>query len=290
MNLIKSVGIDEYVNNTVTVKFCPIASSSKGNCTFVSTNNTRVLVDMGLTGKALEQQLSLINEKTENIDAIFITHEHSDHIKGIGVVSRKYDIPIYATELTWQYILENNKIGEIKRHNINYVYEEQPIVVNDIIVKAFEIPHDAVQPVGYTFMVNDMKIGVATDMGHITQTVYDNLLNCNILLIESNHDEDMLRAGSYPYPLKQRVLSSVGHLCNNHCGEVLTDLIDDNMTHIFLGHLSDENNTPKTAYDTVRDVLDSNNVNMKRVNLQVIGKSTEIQKLLVEHTISLQNI
>ncbi len=240
------------------VKFCPIASSSKGNSTFVSSNNTRVLIDAGLSGKSIETGLSSIGENCENLDAIFITHEHSDHIKGAGILSRRYNIPIFATEKTWQYMDRHNKLGKVSEKNVKYVYKEENCIVNDMIITPFEISHDSIDPVGYNLSIDDFKISVATDIGVVTDNLKEKLSNSDILLLESNHDEEMVKNGSYPYILKKRILSNRGHLSNSSCGELLSSINSENLKHIFLGHLSEENNIPLLALDTVKKVLNIN--------------------------------
>ncbi len=241
-------------------KFIPLASSSKGNATFIGTENTKILIDAGVTCKKLEVLLKSIDEELQNIDAIFITHEHSDHIAGCGVASRKYDIPLYATRETWEFILGRNKLGDIKRHNINVVCANEEIFINEIKIKPFNICHDAVEPVGYQVTMGDKKVAVATDLGCVTEDVLENLKGCSEILLESNHDVRMLKEGRYPYNLKKRVLSDYGHLSNENCGKFLVLLKNEALEKVYLGHLSDENNTETIALRTVTDVLDANGI------------------------------
>lgn len=246
------------------VKFVPLASSSKGNAIFIGTSSTKILVDVGVTGKKLETLLERIDEKLEDVDAIFVTHEHSDHVAGVGVVSRKYDIPIYATEKTWDYMLHSHrsKLGKIKQHNIQVVYPSEDVFVNEVKVTPFNIIHDAAQPVGYKICIGDEKIAVATDLGCVTEEILNNLQGCNRILLESNHDVKMLKEGSYPYHLKQRVLSDCGHLSNENCGKFLVLLNSEDLEEVYLGHLSEENNIPELALETVVSVLEANSISV----------------------------
>lgn len=244
------------------VKFIPLASGSKGNSTFIGTENTRILIDVGIACKKVEYLLGEIDEVAQDIDAIFITHEHSDHLSGCGVLSRKYDIPIYASKGVWEFIIKSNKIGEIKEHNMQIISSDENIYINELKVKAFNICHDANEPFGYRVAFGDEIIVVATDLGCVTEEVLDNLKGANRLLLESNHDVAMVKNGKYPYYLKQRVLSDFGHLSNESCGKFLVLLNDENLRQVYLGHLSEENNEPELALQTVVDILEVNGINI----------------------------
>ncbi|NLK95455.1 MAG: MBL fold metallo-hydrolase [Clostridiales bacterium] len=236
------------------MKFCPLYSGSSGNSIFVSTEKARILIDAGLPGKKIYDALESIGESAENLDGIFVTHEHSDHIKGIGVVSRKYDIPIYANSNTWSAM--ENSLGKIKEHNIKIIDRRSIVNIEDMSVKSFAIPHDAASPVGYTVVNNDKKVSVATDFGVFTEEIYVNIKDSNIVLLESNHDVNMLKFGPYPYNLKRRILSEVGHLSNDDCGEAIVALAKSSIgKKIILGHLSNTNNNPDLAYATVLGVI-----------------------------------
>jgi len=232
------------------LKFCAIASGSSGNSVFVGTKHTKVLIDAGLSGKRITEGLASLNITGEAIDALFITHEHTDHIKGVGVFSRKFDIPIYATIGTWEAI--ENQIGKIAPKNKRFVYEEEPCVINDVCLCPFSIPHDAKQPVGYSIEAENHKITIATDLGHITDDIKQKLFGSKILLLEANHDVNMLETGSYPYLLKRRILSDKWHLSNELSGRLLAEIFHNGLKYIFLGHLSKENNFAELAYETVK--------------------------------------
>lgn len=243
------------------MKYASIASGSSGNCIYIGTENTHILIDAGLSGKKIEEGLKALDLQGSDIDAIFVTHEHSDHVDGVGVLSRRYDIPVYATEGTWENMPA--KIGKIKPLMQKPVYADEDCFFNDMLIRPFTIPHDAAEPVGYSVSTNDKKITVATDIGHITDNVKVNIKGSNLLLLESNHDVEMLRKGSYSYPLKKRILSDYGHLSNVNAGIMLQELICDNdsrLDYVFLGHLSHENNHPQLAYDTVKAALEEKHI------------------------------
>ncbi|OKZ87053.1 MBL fold metallo-hydrolase [Clostridium sp. 29_15] len=241
------------------MKFCSLYSGSSGNSIFIASDNAKVLIDAGLAGKKIDDALKHIGEESSSIDGIFITHEHIDHIKGVGVLSRKYDIPIYANDNTWA-VMEKN-IGKIKEHNIRIMDRRSSITINDLEIKSFNIPHDAIAPVGYTVSSAEKNASVVTDFGVFTEEIRDNIIDSDIILLESNHDVNMLRMGPYPYKLKLRVLGENGHLSNEDCGSAIVSLLkNDKKKQIVLGHLSGTNNHPDLAYQTVVDVLSANGI------------------------------
>ncbi len=241
------------------VKFLPIASGSKGNCTYIASNSTKILIDCGITAKKTAEILSNSNIDINDINAIFITHEHTDHISGIGVLARKYKIPIYATSKTWEAIEEKQSLGKVDDRLKNHIYKEEQCIIDDIVVVPFGISHDAVDAVAYNVFINDKKISICTDIGVCTENVVEKLSDSHILLIEANHDIKMLETGSYPFMLKKRILGHQGHLSNVACANLLLSLKYDNLLHIFLGHLSEENNKPIIAMNTVKETLKLNN-------------------------------
>ncbi len=270
--------INELVTNEKqSLKFCPLASSSKGNCIFISYNDTKILIDIGISCKKVKDSLAEIGENIEDLDGIFITHIHGDHIRGLDVTYRKYNIPIYATEKTWTHLIRNEKVRDLKKSDINYIYKFDNIFINDLIIKVFDVPHDTSCAVGYSVFLNGLdgyKITVATDLGHATEEVLENVKDTNLLFIESNHDIEMLQNGGYPKQLKDRVLGKRGHLSNVSAGELITETYHEGMEYVFLGHLSDENNMPMVAYDTVYKILDSNNITVgEDVELYVADKA-----------------
>jgi len=236
-------------------EFAAIASGSSGNSIYFGSGRTKILIDAGLSGKKIQDALKDIGVSGKDISGIFVTHEHIDHVKGIGVLSRRFDIPVYATEGTWNAM--PSSVGEIKPQNKRLVFENTEIVINDLRVKPYSIPHDALEPVGYSVSVDNFKASVATDIGHVTENIMENIKDCDLLLLESNHDIDMLKNGTYPYPLKKRILGKNGHLSNDMAGKLLAWAVCQNskLRNVFLGHLSKENNTPDTAYSTVSNIL-----------------------------------
>ena len=239
--------------------FCSLYSGSSGNSMFIASDKAKILIDAGLPGKKIDMALQEINQEPKDLNGIFITHEHSDHIKGIGVLSRKYDIPIYANADTWSAM--ENSIGKIKEHNIKVIDKRSITEIHDMNIKSFNIPHDAVAPMGYTVSARKKRISVATDFGTFTREIYDNIKDSEVILLESNHDVNMLKFGPYPYPLKRRILSEIGHLSNDDCGSAIVELIKCcTNKKIILGHLSNTNNQPDLAYQTVLNVLNENGI------------------------------
>ncbi|MGG7179238.1 MBL fold metallo-hydrolase [Clostridium paraputrificum] len=236
------------------MKFCSLYSGSSGNSIFVSSKEAKILIDAGLPGKKIDEALNSIGENPRDLGGIFITHEHSDHIKGVGVLSRKYDIPIYANDKTW--LAMESSIGKIKEHNIKIMDRRSTVDIGDLAIKSFIIPHDAIAPVGYSVVCDNKKVSVATDFGTFTEEIYSNIKDSEVILLESNHDVNMLKFGPYPYSLKRRILSEVGHLSNEDCGKAIVDIAKNGLgKKIILGHLSNTNNHPDLAFQTVLSVV-----------------------------------
>ena len=241
------------------MKFCSLYSGSSGNSIFVGSEKAKILIDAGLPGKKIDEALNSIGQNPSEIDGIFITHEHIDHIKGVGVLSRKYDIPIYAPHNTW--VAMESTIGKIKSHNIKVMDRRSTVSIKDIEVKSFIIPHDAAAPVGYTINLNDKRASIATDFGTFTKEIYDNIKESEIILLESNYDPGMLDMGPYPYQLKQRIKGIEGHLSNDDCGKAIVEIVKNGLgKKIVLGHLSNTNNTPDLAEISVKSILSENNI------------------------------
>lgn len=243
------------------MKFCSLFSGSSGNSIFIASNETRILIDAGLPGKSIEAALKEISEEPKDIDGIFITHEHSDHIKGVGVLSRKYNIPVYANEKTWESM--QGLIGNIKDHNIRII-DKKSLNIKDMDIITYNIPHDAASPLGYAVYAGGKKACVATDLGNFTEEVKSNIKDADILLLESNHDVEMLKFGPYPYVLKRRILSDIGHLSNEACGNAIVEIMTEKPKRVILGHLSNTNNYPDLAYQTVINILNDNNIKLDK--------------------------
>lgn len=231
--------------------FCSIASGSSGNCIYVGSDRASVLVDTGISAKRIQEGLRSIDRKPEDISGILITHEHSDHIQGLGVVSRKYHIPIYATPATIRQIKRYSALGNIDPELFHEIHAGEAFEMKDLKVKPFHISHDAADPVGYRLEHDGKSVAVATDMGCYDDALVDTLKDLDAVLVESNHDVNMLQVGRYPYPLKMRIMSEKGHLSNDACGILLRQILNDHMKAVFLGHLSKENNYAALAYATV---------------------------------------
>ena len=237
------------------MQFCPLCSGSSGNASFLEAGGVRLLIDAGVTAKRLCALMEQAEIDPASIQGVLVTHEHSDHIAGLGVFSRKYNVPIYADEACFARLLP--LCGGIAPQNIRAFTPDRAFFIKNVSVLPFSTPHDCAHPVGYAFCSGGRKVSVMTDIGHVTNAMLDAVEGSDLLLIEANHDVDMLRAGSYPYNLKMRILSSRGHLCNEDAGLVLQKLYDRGVKNAILGHLSQENNTPELALVTVRSVLES---------------------------------
>ena len=231
------------------VTFCALGSGSKGNSYLVAGNNNRILVDAGLTAKTIECHLSAIGVYPGELDGILVTHEHTDHIAGIKVLSKRYDIPVYANEPTMIALLR--KTGGLEEKNIRIFTTGEDFFIGEFDITPFKTPHDSASPCGFSVYCRGSKITVATDIGHMTRTVLNACKGSDILVLEANHDLDMLLNGPYSPFLKQRVQGPNGHLSNDVCGKTLAYLLDEGLKQIILAHLSEENNLPQLAYSTV---------------------------------------
>ena len=232
--------------------FCSIASGSSGNCIYVGSDQASVLIDTGISRKRIVDGLHEIDRKPEELKGILITHEHSDHIKGLGVMSRKYHIPIYATAGTIDGIRNSSSLGQIDEDLFHTIRADGKFQIEDLEVEPFAISHDAAEPVAYRLDNQEKSVAVVTDLGYYDEQIVSHLKDLDGVLLESNHDIHMLQVGTYPYYLKQRILGDKGHLSNERAGQLLTRLIHDDLQAVLLGHLSKENNMPELAYEAVR--------------------------------------
>lgn len=232
----------------------PLYSSSSGNSSFIGSPSGGILIDAGLNCKRLSAALAQNDIPAEAVKAIFITHDHSDHVSALKVFTKSHRVPVYAAPATMKWLTEGgyiNSVGECMEIG-------SQMVVGDFCVTSFKTPHDAVQSVGYKISTPDgKKMAVCTDLGCVTDEVHENLVGCDLVLLESNYDERMLRTGSYPYVLKQRIASRDGHLSNTASSHEIKRLIASGTTRIILGHLSRENNTPQIAENTLMRELGS---------------------------------
>lgn len=262
------------------VELQSLFSGSSGNSTFVKAGNTSLLVDCGDSGVYVENALRTVGISPDSLNAILITHEHIDHIKGAGILSRRYNLPIYASPGTWQKMI--GRIGKISVENVRYIKGGVPFAVNDAIITPFSSPHDSLESVCYTIEHDKTRASVATDIGVMNKTVYENIKHSDIVLLESNHDVDMLLNGPYPPELKMRIRSSVGHLSNDDCALTCSHLLEMGTKHIILAHLSQDNNTPDLAYSTTEEALVSHGAKIgSDITLEVAGRYTPSKKYKV---------
>ena len=246
------------------LKFCSLYSGSSGNSSLVQSKNINILIDAGVSGKKIIDALASINVGIENISAILITHEHIDHTQSIATLSKKYNIPVYANKKTWEAM--KDKKSKISENNICYFNTNKEFTLKDISILPFEIPHDAADPCGFSISDSDSKISIATDIGHMTNSILDNIKNSDFLLLEANYEPDVLKCSSYPFHLKQRIASPIGHLSNIEAGKTINYLSDFGVKNIMLGHLSNENNFPELAYNSVLEQITDKNLNLSVAN------------------------
>ena len=248
-------------------KFCNLYSGSSGNCSFVETDETKLLIDCGVSSKKLEEALNSVGTSVKDIDGILISHEHTDHIKGLAAICKKYNIPIYANSPTFTNI-KINIPEEIK----NKFTTNEKFEIGDIKIFPFSIPHDAADPCGFNLFYNNKKLTIATDIGHIDNKLLHNLDESNFLLLEANYEPNMLKCSRYPYMLKKRILGPNGHLSNDDAAMAITELSKQGIRNIMLGHLSEQNNFPELAYQTVVNSLISKNIDINKLSLSVADR------------------
>ena len=240
------------------MKLASLFSGSSGNAIYVTNNSTHLLVDAGLSGKRIEESMACTGVRMQELHGILISHEHMDHILGAGILARRYNIPIYANEKTWQAM--RSELKKIPAQCIRTFATGESFAIGDIEVHTFSTPHDAVESVGFNFRYENKKVTIATDIGHIHKELLSNLEGSDMILLESNHDIEMLKVGRYPWPLKQRILGDSGHLCNDLAGKVAAYLAVRGTQKFLLGHLSKENNFPELAFETVKNALLENSI------------------------------
>ncbi len=222
--------------------FCNLGSGSKGNCTYIEHENTGIFIDQGFSAKNVTERMTSIGLDPLKVNSIILTHEHSDHSKGLGVFGRKYNVPVYLTDNTYSAL----KPDLLKNVNVNKFTAGQIFNIGSLKVKTFHTPHDAIDPIGIVVSTDKVRVGIVTDMGDVRQSVVHHLTKLDLLLLESNHDPVMLKNGSYPLKLKQRIKSRVGHLSNQQSIELFNKISNKGeLKHLILGHLSEENNDPQ---------------------------------------------
>jgi len=236
------------------MRFSVLASGSTGNAIYIGTERASVLIDVGITGKQAESALQEIGVKPTELTAILVTHEHADHIKGIGVMARRYNIPIYANEKTWAEL--DGQIGTIAEAQKQLFAVGEIREFADLTVQSFGISHDAAEPMGFCFYDGKKKLSVATDLGYVSERIKETIAGADAYIFEANHDVEMLRMSQYPWSIKRRILSDVGHLSNEAAGEALSDFLRGEGERVFLAHLSKENNMMELARLTVKNILE----------------------------------
>ncbi len=238
------------------LRFTVLSSGSTGNATVVSTDSATVLIDVGLSGKKIEELMNEREVSGRDLDGVLVTHEHSDHIKGLGAFARKYQVPVYANEKTWAAM--HRTVGEIPDTQRKILPTDGVMEIADLRIESYAISHDAVEPVGYCFQAGGVKLSLATDLGYVSDKVMRQLQNSDVMVLESNHDVNMLRMGRYPWNIKRRILGDTGHLSNEAAGEALCSLLTGNLKRVYLAHLSQEHNLMDLAKLTVNTVLEDN--------------------------------
>lgn len=252
------------------LKFCSLYSGSSGNSLFVESNNTKLLIDCGTSAKKIESALDSIDIDITNIDAILVTHEHSDHVQGLGTVSKKYNIPVFANYETWN-AMEPQK-AKIACNNQKIFENDVEFQIGNLQIFPFSTPHDAANPCGFNICNGNKKISIATDLGHMDDKLFNNLKDSSFMLLEANYDPEVLKVSKYPYILKQRIAGPNGHLSNSTAGKTISALIKKNLKEVMLGHLSKENNFPELAYQTVTEELIHNNIDTNDIKISVASR------------------
>jgi len=238
--------------------FCPLASGSKGNSVYLGTDNTKILIDAGLSAKALIQRLQHINVDIADIDAILVTHEHSDHIQGLKVLAYKMGIPVLANTETAKGIVDSfHDCPKFKIFSTGETFE-----FGDLEIHPFSVQHDTLDPVAFTIRTGSLKMGFCTDLGFVTSLVANKLQGCDYLYVEANHQPSMVHACARPMVYKQRVLSRSGHLSNEACGQLLGQVAHPGLKHVHLAHLSGECNSPDVAIKVIQDILTEKGISL----------------------------
>ena len=251
------------------MRFRSIASGSNGNCIFTDTTNTRILVDAGISCKRIEQGLNALGLTGQELSAILITHEHSDHIQGLKILEKHCHVPLYGTAGTLQAIKDNDKEGVLDGSLFHIIRPGQDFLIGDYTVQAIRTSHDAADPCAYRLTAEEKSVAVMTDLGIWTREQAEALQGLQGILLEANHDIRMLEAGSYPYVLKRRILSDFGHLSNEMSGKLLDRILGPDLSFALLGHLSEENNYPDIALMSVRGEIDASDSPWKSSDFRI---------------------
>lgn len=265
------------------LNFFSLYSGSTGNSLLLKSKHSNILIDSGVSAKKVVDGLTHTGISVHDIDAILVTHEHTDHIQSLGTISRKYNIPVYANQKTWDAMkVQKDKIDDT---NIKYFQTNEKFEIEDLVINSFSIPHDAADPCGFSFTSEKEKISIATDIGHMTTNIIDSLESSKFLMLESNYEPEVLKCSSYPYLLKTRIAGPNGHLSNQLAGKTIAKLIDSGLKEVMLGHLSKENNFPELAYKSVLEELTFAGYTDNDINIKVASR-TEPTSMLNDNFIS----
>ncbi|WP_010094671.1 MBL fold metallo-hydrolase [Ornithinibacillus scapharcae] len=237
----------------MTLRFSVLASGSSGNAFYIESDKEKLLVDAGLSGKQMDKLFNDVHVSPADLSGILVTHEHSDHIKGLGILARKYNLPIYANEKTWKAM--EGSIGKLSLDQKFIFNMEEVKTFGDLDVESFGVSHDAAEPMFYVFRHAGKKVALVTDLGYVSERIKKTVEGADAYIFEANHDVGMLRMGRYPWSVKRRILGDSGHVSNEDCGLALTDIIDNNTKRIYLAHLSKDNNMKDLARMSVGNIL-----------------------------------
>lgn len=249
------------------LKFCSLFSGSSGNSFFITDGKTNILIDSGVSSKKITNVLQTMH--IDNIDAILVTHEHTDHVSGLSVLSSKLNVPVYANNKTWDAMKrEKDKIKNQKTFNISEAFE-----IGSLKIFPFLLPHDAAAPCGFNIFDGKEKLSIATDLGHVDNKTFDHFLGSSSILLEANYDSEILKVSSYPYLLKQRISSPFGHLSNDMAGNTISKLVDSGLKNALLVHLSKENNFSELVYKTIEEKLNEKNHSTEHISINIAPRT-----------------
>ncbi len=257
--------------------FCSLYSGSSGNSLFIESENTKLLIDAGVSSKKIEEALTNLEIDPSSINGILVTHEHSDHVQGLGTFAKKFNLPVFVNQKTLDAMPKQKE--KILEKNINLFNIDENFEIGDFNVKPFSIPHDAANPCGFNIFKDNKKISIATDIGHMTNGVLKNLEDSIFIMLESNYDPEVLKYSKYPYQLKTRIAGPVGHLSNESAGKTISHLLHSGLQQAILGHLSKQSNFPELAYKTVVDEIMCTQYNENSLKLSVASRDIPGNKI-----------
>ena len=259
------------------LSFCSLYSGSSGNSLYVESQNTKLLVDAGVSCKKIETALNDINIDPASLNGILVTHEHTDHVQGLSTLSKKFDLPVFVNQKTLDAMPKQRdklSVDNVKIFNVNENFE-----IGDLKVHPFSIPHDAANPCGFNIYKDNKKISIATDIGHMDNSILKHIDGSDFILLEANYDPEVLKCARYPFSLKSRIAGPSGHLSNKVAGQTINYLVKSGLKSAILGHLSKESNFPELAYQTVVDELMSNGTNLDNFSLSVASRDIPGKKI-----------